>query len=512
MSEDKLKVLLELRPALEGFAGIPQETRLLFRGLCDIDNVELEGLLIPPFRRLARGTTEGLLQRRLSQARKINRYSRVVVSLSEAPFSSLLDALFDYIVRRSETARLTLSNLLGLSRMKLSNFETRYFEDFVWRTLFSKTLAASDFKLVTSKNHKICSVGWDSQQTAGLFTLTFSRYPTFPRLDTREFDIFLAQTPYPARVSRNTTMVVRYHDAIPIFMPHTINSKKKHQAHHFYSLMGNVRSGAHFACVSEASRQALLSVFPEAERRSVTIHNMVSHHYFREESLAERVPQIIRTRLDRQSESTVPKFLTLRETELFYRRVLGERPFRYVLAVSTVEPRKNHARLLAAWEHIQAEVDPELKLVVVGGLGWEFETIMRGFRSAIDQGRAFFTNSVPAADLRVLYRHALATVCPSLGEGFDYSGVEAMCSGGVVVASDINTHREVYDDAAEYFDPYSTASAVTALKRVLYGADAARRREELMAAGARVSGRYLPAVLLPKWRDFLDRVARERKV
>ena len=57
MSAGKIRVLLELRPALEGYAGIPQETRLLFRGLSATEGIELEGLLVPAFRRLSHGTT-----------------------------------------------------------------------------------------------------------------------------------------------------------------------------------------------------------------------------------------------------------------------------------------------------------------------------------------------------------------------------------------------------------------------------------------------------------------------
>ncbi len=52
-------MLLELRPALEGYAGIPQETRLLFRELSATDGIELEGLLVSSFRRLSRGTAVG---------------------------------------------------------------------------------------------------------------------------------------------------------------------------------------------------------------------------------------------------------------------------------------------------------------------------------------------------------------------------------------------------------------------------------------------------------------------
>ena len=238
---------------------------------------------------------------------------------------------------------------------------------------------------------------------------------------------------------------------------------------------------------------------------------MVSAHYFREDSSPERVPQIIRNRLDSESELAGPTFQSLRESAIFYRRALACRPLRYLLVVSTVEPRKNHARLLAAWDIVRAGTDSNLKLVVVGSLGWDCETIMRGFRAAIDQGDAFFLNNVPAADLRVLYRHALVTVCPSLAEGFDYSGIEAMRSGGVVAASDILVHREIYEDAAEYFDPYSTSRLVDTLGNLLAPGGAALC-EHLRQRGDAVSARYLPDQILPQWQNFFDRLVRERRV
>ena len=510
MSGGKLRVLLELRPALEGYAGIPQETRLLFRGLSATENIELEGLLVLPFRKLARGTALGWFGRSASPARRINRYSRVVVSLSERPFSAPLARLFDFVARRLQTAMLSLTTLLRLSRINLTRFESRYFEDFVWRTLFSKSLPASDFDLVTAKDHRVCSVSWDSQQKVGLITLLFNRYPRYPRLDTRDFDILIGQTPYPARVATSTALVIRYHDAIPIFMPHTVPRKSTHQAHHFYSLLGNVRAGAYFACVSDATREALFRVFPEAAKRAVTIHNMVSAHYYHEDSSPERIPQIIHNRLDRESDVAGPKFLSVRESAIFYRRVLAHKPLRYLLVVGTVEPRKNHTRLLAAWDIVRAEVDSNLKLVVVGSLGWDCDLIMRGFRAGIERGDTFFLNNVPAADLRVLYRHALVTVCPSLAEGFDYPGIEAMRSGGVVAASDIPVHREIYADAAEYFDPYSTTRLVDTLSNLL-APEGAPLCEHLRQQGSAVSARYLPEHILPQWQTFFERVERERR-
>src|SRR5882724_13423001 len=93
ITEDKrLKVLLELRPAFDGYAGIPQETRLLFRGLRMVKSVDVTGMLQMSHRILAKGTVErGLFfnDEQLPEFRKINRYSRVVISAAAKPFATL---------------------------------------------------------------------------------------------------------------------------------------------------------------------------------------------------------------------------------------------------------------------------------------------------------------------------------------------------------------------------------------------------------------------------------------
>ncbi len=509
-SNDTLKVLLEMRPALEGFAGIPQEVRLLFRGLRQIESVDVEGMLQTSHRRLSRGTRNtGFLSKRMSAAQRYRKYSSVIISLMEKPYRNIFDLVLDWFQKRAEASSLQVSLLMNVGKIRLSRFESASFEDFTWRTFFAKTLSAADFPLVARVNHRICSVSWNTLHTVGLRTLNWRTRPKYPQLDTQGFDIFIGQTPYPARVHKDTAFVIRYHDAIPVFMPHTIPEKSRHQAIHFYALMSNVKSGAWFACVSEATRNDMLRLFPEAAERAVTIHNMVSPQYFAEAPRPTRVPQIIRSRLYEDS-GFLPKFFGLKEKENFYKNALLKKDIKYLLMVSTIEPRKNHTRLVAAWEVIKSDVDTDLKLVIVGTLGWDNAAATNAFKPWIDRGELFMLNAVPSPDLRVLYRHAAATVCPSLGEGFDFSGVESMRSGGITVASDIPVHREVYEDAAEYFDPYSTMSLVKALKNVLYEPDAPKIQETLRQRGEEVSSRYLPENILPQWKKFLEHVGSTR--
>jgi glycosyltransferase involved in cell wall biosynthesis len=512
-----IRVLMEMRPAFDGFAGIPQEVRLLFRGLRTINGAEVSGLLQASTRNLAHGVRQSsFFWRPVSQGRKINRYSQVIISLADKPFRSLVEKFFDLIERKTSTSMTTMAVILGTGWIKLTDFDSTLFKDFIWRSLFAKTLPASDRELVSSAKFKVCRTPWHNMHIVGLNTLGILPAPKYPKLKTDEFDVFIGQTPYPGRTHPNTARVIRYHDAIPILLPHTIADKSTHQATHFYALMANVEDGAWFSCVSEATRNDLIRIFPDAEKRSVTIHNMVSHHYFPEDSTKALVPNIVRSRHYKSSEDEskayglTPSFLTIREKEGFYAKHLGG-DFRFLLMVSTIEPRKNHTRLLAAWEVIKAEIDPDLKLVIVGTLGWEYVQVALQMAPWIDRGQMFLLNQVPAPDLRVLYKHAELTVCPSLGEGFDFSGVEAMRSGGVVTASDIAVHQEIYEDASDYFDPYSTMSVVASIKSMLYDEGAREKREAIRQRGQAISERYLPKNILPKWTAFLDRIVDEHQ-
>jgi hypothetical protein len=79
-------------------------------------------------------------------------------------------------------------------------------------------------------------------------------------------------------------------------MPHTIKHRGLHRAMHFQALKRNAADGAWFACVSETTQQDLLSIVPEVESRTVTIPNMISRLFVREESTDEFIPEIIWSR------------------------------------------------------------------------------------------------------------------------------------------------------------------------------------------------------------------------
>src|SRR5690242_9307179 len=185
--KNRPQVLLELRPAFDGYAGIPQETPLLFRGLRMLESCNVSGMLQMSQRLLSKGTDASRLFGRKSYtpARRINRYSRVVVSAAEKPFATVLERASDAIERRLMSANLTVQTLLGTKDVKLTTFRPQFFEDFIWRTLFAKTLPVADFELVTGARQMICRTPWHTMHMVGLNTLTVCPTARYPRLRTK---------------------------------------------------------------------------------------------------------------------------------------------------------------------------------------------------------------------------------------------------------------------------------------------------------------------------------------
>ncbi len=148
----------------------------------------------------------------------------------------------------------------------------------------------------------------------------------------------------------------------------------------------------------------------------------------------------------------------------------------FVLAVGTLEPRKNLPRLVAAYRDLGTELQAEHPLVVVGPPGWEMGETLDALKTLGD--RCIRLGFVSDAALAELYRRCSVFCYPSLGEGFGLPVLEAMEEGAAVVTSQVSSLPEVGGDAVEYVDPASVESIAEGLRRVL---DDPAHRSELSA-------------------------------
>lgn len=122
------------------------------------------------------------------------------------------------------------------------------------------------------------------------------------------------------------------------------------------------------------------------------------------------------------------------------------------LMVSTIEPRKNHAYLLDAFERAWA-AGSRARLCIVGKIGWKCEALVERIRQhpQLNQ-RLFMFNTLSDKSLEHAYTHATSLVFPSYVEGFGLPLVEAMQRGLPAMASDIPVFREIGGEYMAYFD------------------------------------------------------------
>jgi alpha-1,3-rhamnosyl/mannosyltransferase len=176
----------------------------------------------------------------------------------------------------------------------------------------------------------------------------------------------------------------------------------------------------------------------------------------------------------------------------------------YILAVSTIEPRKNFDRLLTAHARLPLALRARTKLVIAGGRGWGRALDDDRAAQAQRDGSLRLLGHVPDAELVALYARAAVVAYPSLYEGFGLPVLEAMACGAPVVTADSTALRDTAGDAALLVDPLDTDAIAAALRRVLEDDDlAATLRASGTAHAARFTWERMATGMLESWRTAL---------
>lgn len=154
----------------------------------------------------------------------------------------------------------------------------------------------------------------------------------------------------------------------------------------------------------------------------------------------------------------------------------------YILALGTMEPRKNLKRLLSAYLQVKENHRASSKipqLVLIGKQGW-------GKRMQTGAG-AKTLGYVPDTDLPALYAAAKLFVYPSLYEGFGFPVLEAMAAGCPVITSDRGSLKEVAGEAAILIDPENVEDISAQIQRLIIDTEL---RSELIKKGKQQAGLF----------------------
>jgi glycosyltransferase involved in cell wall biosynthesis len=277
------------------------------------------------------------------------------------------------------------------------------------------------------------------------------RIPLTLSAELRKSPVDVLHVQYTAPPLSPCPIVATIHDLSFEHLPETFNRRSRAQLR--MTVRRTARKAAQILTLSEFSRQDIIDTYKIApERVSVTPPAAPAH--FRS---------------------------TTNATELRRIRVTYGIEREYILALGSIQPRKNLVRLINAYSSLAKAGATRLpQLVLAGKRGWlEAETIRAAEKSPASQD-ILFIGYVPEKDLPALYSGALCFAYPSYFEGFGLPVIEAMQCGAPVLAGNCTSLPEVMGDAGVLIDPLDEAAMARALTELIENPD---RRQQLRVKG-----------------------------
>lgn len=230
-----------------------------------------------------------------------------------------------------------------------------------------------------------------------------------------------------------------------------------------------VQKASAIICVSEATRRDLLEFFDVEPGRVTTVLSGVAN----EPTAAAPIPNL---------------------------------PRRYLLFVSTIEPRKDVLTLVDAFEQLKDAAAYDGKLVLVGKVGWKSEDVVERLRTSRWAADIVHLDYLQREQLATAYAHAEIFVFPSIYEGFGFPLLEAMGHGIPCITTDSSSLPEVGGDAALYFRVGDAAGLQASVRRIL---DRPELRSELIRRGHQRVALFRWSEAAKQTADVFRRVVRE---
>ncbi|PKL31189.1 glycosyltransferase family 1 protein [Candidatus Saccharibacteria bacterium HGW-Saccharibacteria-1] len=157
----------------------------------------------------------------------------------------------------------------------------------------------------------------------------------------------------------------------------------------------------------------------------------------------------------------------------------------FILSVSTVEGRKNHAAFFYALKEAKRRGVDLPKIVIVGRDGWLTDDIRYIMKHDLDaQENIILLNNIDDNELSWLYKNCLFTVFPSFYEGWGMPIAEALSYGKLCLSSNTSSMPEIAGDLIDYFSPYNTGEILDCIIKYL-DPDARLKKEEQISSNYR---------------------------
>jgi alpha-1,3-rhamnosyl/mannosyltransferase len=139
----------------------------------------------------------------------------------------------------------------------------------------------------------------------------------------------------------------------------------------------------------------------------------------------------------------------------------------YLLAVGTLEPRKNLQVALRAYMLLPQQVRKHFPLVLVGMSGWHTSELELQIAPLVSAGEIRQIGYLPREELAMVSAGALTLIYPSIYEGFGLPPLEAMACGVPVIASEVSSLPEVVGDTGLLINPHDDEALAQAILKMI---------------------------------------------
>ncbi len=248
----------------------------------------------------------------------------------------------------------------------------------------------------------------------------------------------------------------------------------------------------------------------------VTIHDLIHHHFSQESTTtrnyllfkAKRIAykMVIASAVGRSQKIIVPSnfvkneivenfkikpekiVVTYEAAEEEYQPLKKQSSRDYILYVGNAYPHKNLNALLDALKILATDNKlSKINLTIVSPRSVFTQRLEGEVEKRSLKNNVKIIGYQEPAKLAKVFASARAYVFPSLSEGFGIPGLNAMAAGVPTIASDIPTLKEIYGDAACYFNPRDPADIAQKIRSVL---NSPQKRQELIEKGQMQAKKY----------------------
>lgn len=236
-------------------------------------------------------------------------------------------------------------------------------------------------------------------------------------------------------ISPKTKLAITVHDLSPVVTPEFYNFRRKLWHKFLNYKKAFLRADVLFA-VSEYTKNNLIRIFNIHPDKIKVVYPGINHQIFNQNISINQQRQV---------------------------RNVYRLPGDYILFLNTIEPRKNVAGVISAFEKIKSPAS----LVIAGRLGWKYKKDFALIKKSRKSAKIIYIGYVLEQHKPALIKMAKTLIYPSFYEGFGFQPLEAMACGTPVIASHLTSLPEIVGDAGLLVDPYNSNSLASALDEVL---------------------------------------------